>query len=264
MLLRFMELEFFQVIIAITGGFLAGGINTLVGSGSAITLSILTEVLGLPGNVANGSNRVGVMAQAITTNYSFYKNGKYPILFNNKFNIALVVLGSFIGVYVATILSNDVFKEVFKYLLIFIFLTILIRPKRWLIQTDHNEKLHPLIAIPAFLLLGFYGGFIQMGMGVFFLAILVLVAKINIIESNVIKAFTVGVYTALIIWYFHYKGMIHWGYGGLLAIGQAAGGYITAEFAAKSPLADIWAYRLLVVVVFAIILKTFGFFSFIF
>ena len=130
--------------------------------------------------------------------------------------------------------------------------------KRWLIKTDLNKQLHPLIAIPAFLALGFYGGFIQMGMGVFFLAVLVLVAKVNIIESNVIKAFTVFVYTAIIIWYFHYKGLVDWQLGGLVAIGQAVGGYVTAEFASKSSKADIWAYRLLVVVVSLIILKTFG------
>jgi uncharacterized membrane protein YfcA len=252
------DLSTYQIIIAIAGGLLAGGINTMVGSGSAITLSILTEVLGLPANVANGTNRVGVMAQSITTNYSFYNNGKFPVLRNNKFYIFLVVLGSFIGVYAATIISNEAFKEVFKYLLIVIFLIILIKPKRWLIKTQLDHKIHPLIAIPAFLALGFYGGFIQMGMGVFFLAIMVLVAQINIIESNVIKSFTVLLYTCIIIWYFHYKGLIHWGYGGLIAIGQAVGGYFMAEFASKHPKADVWAYRLLVAVVFLIILKTFG------
>ena len=257
-----MELEISQIIIAIIGGFLAGGINTMVGSGSAITLSILTEVMGLPPNVANGTNRVGVLAQSITTTSSFYKNGKFDIVLKSKFFILLITIGAFAGVYVATVISNEAFKEVFKYLMILIFFVILVKPKRWLIKTQLDKKMNSFIAVPLFLALGFYGGFIQMGMGVFFLAILVLVAKYSIMDSNVVKAFSVGIYTVLIIWYFHYKGLVDWQIGGILAIGQAVGGYVTAEFASKSKNADLYAYRFLVVIVFLIILKLFGVISF--
>ena len=52
-----MELEYYHYIIAIVGSALAGAINTLAGNGSAITLTILTELLGLPGNMANGTNK---------------------------------------------------------------------------------------------------------------------------------------------------------------------------------------------------------------
>lgn len=257
-----MDLELSQIVIAIIGGFLAGSINTLVGSGSAITLSILTEVLGLPPNVANGTNRVGVVAQSITSSTSFYRNGKFDIVLRSKFFIVLITIGAFAGVYVATVISNEAFRDVFKYLMIAIFLVILVKPKRWLIKTQLENKMSKIIAIPLFLALGFYGGFIQMGMGVFFLAILVLVAKYSIMDSNVVKAFSVGVYTILIIWYFDYKGLVDWPIGGLLAIGQAVGGYLTAEFASKSKNADLWAYRFLVVIVFLIILKLFGVISF--
>lgn len=257
-----MDFDIYQISIAIIGGFIAGGINTLVGSGSAITLSILTEVMGLPPNVANGTNRVGVIAQSLTTSTSFYKNGKFDIVFRSKFFVFLITIGAFAGVYVATVISNDAFKEVFKYLMILIFFVILIKPKRWLIKTQMEKVMNPFLAIPIFLALGFYGGFIQMGMGVFFLAVLVLVAKYSIMDSNVVKAFCVGIYTIIIIWYFHYKGLVDWEIGGILAIGQAIGGFVTAEFASKSKNADLWAYRFLVVVVFLIILKLFGIISF--
>lgn len=253
-----MELELSQILIAIVGGFMAGGINTMVGSGSAITLSILTEVMGLPPNVANGTNRVGVIAQSITTSSAFYKNGKFDIVYRSKFYMALIFIGALVGVYIATIISNEDFKEIFKYLMVLIFFVILVNPKRWLIKTQLDKKLSPLIAVPVFLALGFYGGFIQMGMGVYFLALLVLGAKFSIMDSNVVKAFTVGLYTIVIIWYFHYKGLVDWPIGGILAIGQAVGGYVTAEFASKSPKADLYAYRLLVIVVLFIILKLFN------
>ena len=43
----------------IAAGFLAGFINTLAGSGSLVTLPLLIFI-GLPANVANGTNRVAI------------------------------------------------------------------------------------------------------------------------------------------------------------------------------------------------------------
>lgn len=53
-----------HLLIAFGGAFLAGIINALAGNGSIITLTVLTELLGLPGNIANGTNRVGVLMNA--------------------------------------------------------------------------------------------------------------------------------------------------------------------------------------------------------
>ena len=39
-------------LLASSGAFLGGALNTLAGNGSAITLTLLTELLGLPPNVA--------------------------------------------------------------------------------------------------------------------------------------------------------------------------------------------------------------------
>jgi len=255
-----MDISGFELAIAILGGLLAGGINTLAGSGSAITLSILHEVLGLPINIANGSNRVGVLAQSITSNYSFYRHGKLKIVQHQKWAILLIFLGALYGVYLATIVSNEVFKEIFKYLLIVLFFIILIRPKRWLTQTDELYKLSPWIGAPIFFILGIYGGFIQMGMGVFFLAVFVLLNKTGLIDSNVIKAFTIGLYTIFVLAFFHWKGLVHWQFGLLIGIGQAIGGFAMAEFSSRSSKAELWAYRLLLIVVFILILRVFGLF----
>jgi len=255
------DLEFYQYAIIIVGSFLAGVINTLAGNGSAITLSILTEVIGLPGNVANGSNRVGVTSQGLVSSYAFHKNGKLDLA-KNKLLIAFITIGALIGVYVATIISNEIFKEVFKYLLVIMLLVVLVNPKRWLIETQLGHAIPIWLAIPLYLAIGFYGGFIQMGMGILFLAVLVLVARQNIIEANAIKAFTVFFYTVFVLAYFHYRGMVDWKAGGLLAIGQTVGGYLTANYASKYKGAEVWAYRLLVVIIVLVIFKMFGFINF--
>ncbi len=258
-----MELAAYQYIIAIAGGFFAGCINTLAGSGSAITLSILTEIMGLPGNMANGSNRVGVVGQGIFSSYSFHKNGKLQIQANGIL-LLTITIGAIAGVWVATIVSNQQFMMVFKYLMVLMLLVIVVKPKRWLIETDRQHQVPIWLSVPLFLALGFYGGFIQMGMGIFFLVITVLLLKKNLIEANAIKSFCVLLYSVLVLTIFHYKGLVNWKVGGILAIGQIAGGYVTAEFASKYKGADVWAYRLLVVIVVLVILRLFGLFEWVF
>ena len=249
-------MEPYQYIIAIVGGFAAGIVNTLAGNGSAITLTILTEVLGLPPNMANGSNRIGVMTQSWSSSFAFHKGGKLPFKRSLKFVIPSVI-GALFGVWVAVSVSNEAFKEVFRYLMIALLFVILIKPKRWLRETDAEAK-HSLVwVIPVYLALGFYGGFIQMGMGIFFLATMVLLAKFDLVEGNAIKVFVVACYTIFVLAIFQYKGLVDWKAGGLIAIGQMTGAYFTAKYASSYPQINIWVYRLLVVVVIFAIVKLF-------
>jgi len=257
-----LELELYHYIIVIVGSTIAGFINTLAGNGSAITLTILTEVLGLPGTIANATNRVGITFQSSASTWAFYKNGKLDVKRSWQ-PILFISIGAIAGIFLAVWVSNEQFKQVFRFMMVVMFFAILIKPKRWLQKTDPNKKMNPLIAIPLFLALGFYGGFIQMGMGVMFLIVMVLFARYNIIDANVLKSFVVALYTIVALGIFHWQGLIDWKIGGLMAIGQTAGGWWTANFASNYPQADVWAYRVLIVVVIGAILNMFGFFRWI-
>ena len=57
-------MEWYVPILIIAAGFVAGVINTLAGSGSVVTISLLT-FLGLDPKMANGTNRIGVLVQSI-------------------------------------------------------------------------------------------------------------------------------------------------------------------------------------------------------
>ncbi|MDF1867231.1 MAG: sulfite exporter TauE/SafE family protein, partial [Saprospiraceae bacterium] len=176
----------------------------------------------------------------------------------SKFYIVLTVIGAIAGVLVATWVSNEQFKTVFSYMMIVMLFVVLIKPKRWLRETDLSSTPRLWLTIPAFLFLGFYGGFIQMGMGIIFLAIMVLGVKWSLIDSNVIKSFIVVVYTVFVIAIFQWKGLIDWQIGAILAIGQTAGGWFTAQFASRYEKANLWAYRLLVVVMILAVIKLFN------
>ena len=100
-----------------------------------------------------------------------------------------------------------------------------------------------------------------MGMGVFFLAILVLLARFNIMEANAVKIASVALYTIVVLAIFAYKGMVDWKIGLILASGQAIGGWLGAEFGSKWKTADKWAYRLLVVIIVCAVFSLFGVFD---
>jgi hypothetical protein len=213
--------------------------------------------------LANGTNRIGVASQSIAASSVFYKHGKTDFS-KNKICLITTTLGALVGVWVATNVSNEQFMTVFSYLMVFMLVVLIAKPERWLRETDTNHSPSLWITVPAFLALGFYGGFIQMGMGIFFLAVMVLIARYSLLDANVVKSLMVAIYTILVILIFQGKGLIDWKIGAIMAGGQTIGGYTTAQFASKNESANKWAHRLLIIIVVLAIVRLFDWHLFIF
>lgn len=248
-----------QISIAMTGAFAAGVINALAGNGSVITLTILTEILGLPGTIANGTNRVGVLLNSIGASAGFLGKRQLSYRAYGAY-IVPVVLGAVFGTYAAVVVTNGQFMAVFKGLMVVMLIIVLVHPERWLIERPGVSRLPRGWIWPVMLALGFYGGFIQMGMGVFYLAILVLVAKLPLIEANMIKAISIGLFTLVAVVIFAFAGKVIWPIGFLMGVTQFAGGWLSAHFAARIPGAAKLAYGVLVLAVALSVLKVFGIF----
>ena len=245
-----------HLLIAFGGAFIAGMINALAGNGSVITLTVLTELLGLPGNIANGTNRVGVLMNAAGAMTGFA--GKREMDYKRDLRYILpVIFGAVIGILVATRVTNEQFMGVFRFLMIVMLVVILVNPERWLISKAGKSILPPWMEIPVMLILGFYGGFIQMGMGVFYLAVLVLLAKLPMVESNTIKALSVGTFTLLAVIIFAFAGQVVWSIGLVMGVAQFLGGWLAAHYASKIAGASKVAYYVLVVAVSLSVLKLF-------
>ncbi|MDQ3015527.1 MAG: sulfite exporter TauE/SafE family protein [Bacteroidota bacterium] len=248
-----------HIIIAFAGAFVAGMINALAGNGSIITLTILTELIGLPGNIANGTNRIGVLLNALGAFTGFNTNKKVD--YRKHLHIILpVVLGAIIGTIVATMVTNEQFMGVFRFLMILMLIVILVNPERWLIVRPEKSFIPKWMEWPVFLILGFYGGFIQMGMGVFYLAVLVLVTRLPMIESNGIKAVSVGIFTLFAVIIFAFAGQVVWLIGLIMGVGQFLGGWVSAHYASKVTYAPKIAYYVLIVAVLLSVLKLFDIF----
>ena len=250
------ELGWGAIALAVAGSVVAGFINTLAGNGSAITLTVLTELLGLPPLVANGTNRVGALAAATTSTLTYWRGGKLDWRAGARLLVP-VGIGGIAGGLLATQVSNAAFRAVFQYMLVVLLVVVLLKPKRWLARAPSASTWPPLAVAIVGVLVGAYGGFIQMGFGPLFLAFAVFGAGLPLAEANVYKVTVVAVYTPVLLFAFALSGQLHWAIGILMAVGQAAAAFATTRFAIDSPRVGQVAYVVLIVVVVGAVLRLF-------
>ncbi|MFT7620808.1 MAG: putative membrane protein YfcA, partial [Planctomycetota bacterium] len=101
---------------------------------------------------------------------------------------------------------------------------------------------------------GFYGGFIQIGVGFLLITALLLGDRWAMAQAHAAKISIVGLYTAITLPVFILSGQIDWAVAGCLAIGQALGGYLGSRFATRVEEASLRKLYLVLMVVFAIVL----------
>ena len=252
-------MQWYQFIFVILAGFAAGYINTLAGSGSLITLGLLTA-MGIPATIANGSNRVGVIVQGFASAASFQRqrvmDWRGGLIF-----AAPTIIGSLIGAQIATNLDEELMRRAIGVVMVLMLGVILFRPKRWLEGTQtHFIGMPTILQIVIFFLIGIYGGFIQAGVGIFLLAGLVLTAGYNLVYANAIKPLIVVVFTFFALIIFIRNGQVDWLIGFLLAIGNAVGGWLAAKMAVER--GAVFVRYILIAVVILSSLNLLGVFDF--
>ncbi|MBN1240165.1 MAG: sulfite exporter TauE/SafE family protein [Gammaproteobacteria bacterium] len=212
-------------------GFASGFINTLAGSGSLITLPMLI-VLGLPANVANGTNRVGILVQSLVSVATFRRRGALDVGGSLE-SVALTTIGAAAGAALAVDLDEALLRRTIGVLMIVMLGVVLLRPGRWLAGHATGARSSWWIRWPVFLAIGVYGGFIQAGVGIFLLAGLVLGAGYNLVGANAVKNLIVLIFTVAALAVFVVNDQVRWGLGALLAVGSAAGAWLAAHLAVE-------------------------------
>ncbi|MEE4215310.1 MAG: sulfite exporter TauE/SafE family protein [Bacteroidales bacterium] len=223
-----MEWYAYPAIIAV--GIIAGFINVMAGSGSLLTLPLLM-FLGLPANVANGTNRIAIFLQNVVAVGSFKKQK----VFEYKEGLWLVIpatAGSLIGALLAVNFNERILSLFIGGLLIFMFFIILLKPERWLREKSGSVDGSPRFwRIVIFFFIGIYGGFIQAGVGFFLLAGLVLAVGADLVKANALKVFIILIYTGFALVIFFINGQVDLRVGLILAVGNMLGAWIGARTA---------------------------------
>ncbi len=224
--------EYGNVLLLFGVGTLAGFINVMAGGGSSLTLPALI-FMGLEGAMANGTNRVAIMIQNAFAVLSFRKRKFHQ--YRRSFQLSLPTLpGAIIGAFLAVKISDAWFRTILSIVLIGIVCSMLIpSSKKDSKKETTAEGRKTWVIYPVMFGIGFYGGFIQVGVGFMFMAALYHILNLDLVHVSMHKVFIVLVYMIPVLCIFIWYGNVHWIYGLCLAAGNASGAWWGAQAAVK-------------------------------
>jgi uncharacterized membrane protein YfcA len=225
-------MSWIEIVILIVSGLFVGFINTLAGGGSIISLSILM-FLGLPANVANGTNRVAIFIQNIAAVGSFKQQ---KVLDHKKaFWLSIpATIGSIIGAWIAVDMNEAIIEKAIAIVMLIMMIVILYKPQRWLKgKKELQTKKVSIGQIILFFIIGVYGGFLHMGVGYALLAGIVLGAGYDLVKANAIKVLIIFIWSPVILVVYLINDQVNLYYGLILSIGNVVGALIASRLAVK-------------------------------
>ena len=244
-----------DILLLFGVGLLAGVINTLAGGGSLLTVPVLI-FLGLPSNVANATNRIGIFFNGIFAIQGFrskgVKIGKYSIWLGVS-----AFLGAILGSYIAVDVKGETFNRILAGVIVMIVAYMLFGSKPKGETEERTDPKTKAIGIIAFFFVGIYGGFIQAGVGYVIMAALTFVNRFSLLKTNMAKVVVVPIYTLASLGVFIYNDLINWELGIALAVGNSLGGWLTSRWAVNK--GDKWVRYFVMVTAIAFAIKLFFF-----
>lgn len=246
-------MSWLEVLLLLGGGALAGVINAMAGGGSILTVPLLV-LAGVPGNNANGSNRVGILTSNAASAATFRSLGvdglahALPVL-------VPVVAGSLLGSIGISRLTDEAFETFFGLLMIPLILLSIFKPKPKVDATAEGGSWGPGLTTVVFFFVGIYGGAIQAGVGLVMLAALTR-AGFDLVLANSIKVLVSLTVTLVALPVFIIGGRVEWAPALVLAVGLTVGGWLGARFAVKG--GEKWIRAVMVVAALALAARLLG------
>ena len=242
-----LTLPLFQLALLVVIGALAGFLNVMAGGGSMLVLPILV-FMGIPGNVANGTNRIAMLAQNVTAATTFYKNGVSD--FRLSISLALCALpGAIVGAYLGTQVEGKNFNHILAIVMVIVMCMMIFGAQK---SAQKNGKKNPkkdtrqnaesaatpvivsknrwLAGHALMMFAGFWGGFIMAGVGFILIAIMNRVMGIDLVASNAHKVLIEIIFTVFALAIFASELQLLWLAGLFLGLGNAIGGWFGAKY----------------------------------
>ena len=217
-----------EIILLIGGGLLAGTANTLAGGGSLLTVPLLV-LLGLPGGIANGTNRLGVLVQCLTAAGSFRSLGVSEYSAAGRVIVPLAS-GSVIGAVAISRIPDAAFERSFGVVMLLLLVPTYLHRSSPRTGGPTVAAWSPRRSWWMFVLIGVYAGAFQAGVGVLLLLSLSH-AGFDLVRANAVKVVIVAASAAVSLPVFIAEDQIAWLPAGVLALGLAGGGALGARLA---------------------------------
>ena len=193
-------------------------------------------LLGMPADIANGTNRIGIFLQSVAGARGFHSKGKLA-----PSTIVPTLIPSLLGALTGSLLASYLPVEWLKPALLTTMLTMalimLVRPSVVAPppgSPTFTVKERPMAWL-GLLLAGLYGGFVQAGVGFILITALAGGLRYDLVRTNALKMAITAALTGVALTVFILRGQVLWVPGLVLAIGTVAGAMASVQFAISVP-----------------------------
>ncbi len=214
-------------LVLVLAGFLGAFINVMAGAGSIVVVSAML-FLDIPSIVALSTFRVALVFQSLLGARLLSKNHQ-KVEFDWRIFVP-ILLGSVVGARYSSELSHTAFDYILSGVIVFVALFVVLHHKKAIFQL----KIPFWLEILLFLLVGFYGGFVQVGTGFLILAGLNLVKKQDLLTANATKLLILMSFNLVAVVILAYNGKVIWRYAPALVVGGCLGSYVSCRLAIKN------------------------------
>ena len=227
-------MSFNAALIVLAAGFLAGAINTIVGSGSLITFPALLAV-GLTPVVANVSNTVGLVFGSISGTLGYRRE----LAGQGKRVLGLLIptiAGSALGAALLLTLLERFFNRIVPAFVLVALVLVVIQPR----LTKSKEPVRPgkwrarLLPFGVFST-AIYGGYFGAAQGVILISLLAVLVDDSLQRLNALKNVLSMIVNAVAAAYFVIGAHVAWSAAAMVAIGSVAGAQVGAFVARRLP-----------------------------
>lgn len=241
------NVEWNVMVLLLVSGVVVGIINTLGGGGSVITMALFMA-MGIPVAVANGTNRIAVVMQNLSATIAFMRKKMLDLK-----SSVLLGLPTIFGTIAGSLFALDVSDRTFKICLSLVLAIILIylildrdnaAPK----QEGHKLKIR-WWHYPIFFFVGFYGGYIYIGLGFLILAVTIWTMRLDIVTANVLKGCVIFISTPFALAVFMYNGQVDYVAGLVHGVGNILGAVLASHWAVSWGVKFVKWFTLFIIVV---------------
>ncbi|GAB5413804.1 MAG: sulfite exporter TauE/SafE family protein [Congregibacter sp.] len=246
-----MGVELWQLALLTAIGIAAGIINVMAGGGSLMSVPMML-FLGVSGPVANGTNRLSIIAQNIVAVRTFLRRGFSDFRLSLSLSAAAIP-GAVLGAMVGIRLEGEWFDRVLAVIMLVVLVLMQLPSKKREGGSEPLTRKRLIAGHVSMFGAGIWGGFIQIGVGFLLMPILHRVMRLDLVRTNMHKVFIALAYNLVAIAIFASAVSIHWQFGIALALGNALGGYIGARFSVQG--GEVWIRRVFTLVLLIFIAK---------
>lgn len=234
-------MSWWEILIVVVAGVWAGGINTVVGSGTLVTFPTLLA-LGVPPVTANMSNSLGLVAGGITGTWGYLPELRGAGRFVARL-VPMSLVGAVTGALLLLWLPPEAFEAVVPVLIGLGVLLVIFGPRiqararRHHVEGSPDPTWHVVALMAGVLVAGIYGGYFGAAQGVILMGLLSTLSTEPLQRLNGVKNVLGTIVNAIgsLVFVVVSPELISWSIALMVGVGALLGGVIGARVGRRLP-----------------------------